>query len=133
MRTTWSGVPDELRQAASPLIERYALVLPDWVRLLRVRYNDEDAENYAVVTSEPTYRRITLTLGIAWLSGDPEEREWLIAHELAHPHYARLEQAWEELMEDLPKRARASAARRFDAALEEAVSGLAHVFVGEKK
>ena len=131
MRTTWTGVPKELRDAATPLLHAHKRLLPSWVRLLDVRFDDSMSDAFAAMESEQTYHRATLTFGGGWLTSDEQQREWVVIHEIAHTQLAPLERAWEAMTSALPKKMRTVADRMFDDALEEAVSGLAYALVKE--
>lgn len=131
MRTTWVGVPRELRDAATPLLKKYDNLMPTWVRDLEVVFDEEMDDAHATVLSDQVYGRVKLSFGSGWLTCDERKREWVVAHELSHTQLAPLERAWEEMMEGLPKRMRLVAERRFENALEESVSGLAYALVKE--
>lgn len=133
MRTTWTGVPKELRDAATPLLAAHARLVPGWVKLLGVRYDDDMADAVACIQSEQIYGRCTLTFGPAWLNCDEAEREWTVVHELLHSQLSPLERALEEWLVQLPAKMRKVAEARFDGALEEAVSGLAYALVKESE
>lgn len=131
MRTTWTGVPKELREAATPLLTAHARLVPGWCKLLTIRYDDDMADANANVSSEQIYGRVTLTFGPGWLNLDEAEREWTFVHELYHTQLSPLERAMEEWLTQLPAKMRKVAEARFDGALEEAVSGLAYALVKE--
>lgn len=131
MRTTWPGVPQELRDAATPLLEKHRKLLPDWVRVLTIRYDSEMTDAYAAVVSEPEQKRVTLTLSGSWASQDAWEREVTVIHELMHTRLAPIERAFEQIVGLGPKRTHKHAEQLIDAALEEVVSDLTHTIVGE--
>ena len=131
MRTTWTGMPKDLKDAATPLLSKHGSILPGWVKLLTIRYDDDMVGANATIASEQIYGRCTLTFGAGWLNLDAAEREWTVVHELLHPQLAPLERALEEWLGALPLKMRAVADTRFEGAIEEAVSGLAYVLVRE--
>lgn len=130
MRTTWTGVPKELRETATPLLLAHARLVPGWCKLLTIRY-DDDLADVASVSSEQIYGRCTLIFGASWLNLDEAEREWTVVHELLHSQLSPMERAMEEWLSALPLKMRKVAETRFDGALEEAVSGLAYALVRE--
>lgn len=123
MRATWAGVPQEIKDTAGPLLDKYAYLLPPWVRLLSVTYR-ADLEAFAEIESVTQYQRVNLTFGGQFL--EAEDREWVVVHELVHTLLAPLERMWDEVEPLLTKRNRGTADRMFENALEESVSGLAH-------
>lgn len=131
MRTTWTGVPKELRDAATPLLHKYAHVLPGWVRLLEVTFDHEMTDDFAQVESEPSYQRVKLVFGGAWLDCDQEKRDWMVRHELAHTVLSPLEPVFESFLLALPKRLRPVFEKQYEEALEASVSGLAYALVKE--
>lgn len=131
MRTTWGGVPKELKEAATPLLAEHKRLLPSWVRVLDIKFDDDMTDCYACVQSELTGGSVTLTFGGGWLKSDEQHREWVVIHELAHTQLAPIERAWEQAMEALPKKMRALVDKLFEDALEESVSGLAHALAKE--
>ena len=131
MRTTWNGVPKEVKDAAAPWLQKYAHVFPAWVRLVEITFDDEMAEAFAEVQSEPSYHRVKLFFGGGGLNCDEEKRDWLVRHELSHTQYAPLERVFESMMLALPKRMRPVFEKLYEEALEESVSGLAYALVKE--
>lgn len=131
MRTTWVGVPQDLRDAATPLLATHKRLLPSWVKLFELRYDDAMADANACVVSDQNYSRVTLTFGSGWLNCDKEEREWVLVHEVVHAQLAPLERALESVMVALPKRLRQVCEKLYEDALEESVSGLAYALVKE--
>lgn len=131
MRTTWTGVPDELRSTASQLLDRHERLVPGWVKLLAVRYNSELVDCYADVSVEQSQNRAVLTFAGGFLDCDEQEREWVVVHEIMHMRLSPLEKAWDAMMDALPKKMRAVADKLFEEAIEEAVSGLAYALVKE--
>ena len=89
------------------------------------------ADANANVCSEQAYQRVTLTFGAGWLNCDAGDREWTVAHELAHTPLAPIERVFESFLLALPKRVREVFAKEFEEALEESVSGLAYALVKE--
>lgn len=131
MRTTWTGVPKEVKEAASPLLEKYRHVMPGWVRLLEVSFDDEMADEFAQVESDPRYHRVKLYFGGGWLNCDQEKRDWLVRHELSHTQFAPIERVFESMMLVVPKRVQKAFEKLYEEALEESVSGLAYALVKE--
>lgn len=130
MRTTWTGVPKELRDAATTVLDRYRWLIPSWVRLLSVN-SQAELDARAQVESVMAYHRVNLTLGGQLLDCDEHEREWTMVHEITHTQLAPMERMWESVLEMIPKKMRPVADQMFDAALEESVSGLAYALVKE--
>ena len=126
-------MPKDLKDAAVPLLHKHGRMIPGWVKLFGVRYDDMMADAHACILSEQNYYRATLTFGPGWMNCDSEEREWVVVHELCHTMLSPVERAWEEWFATLPKKMKAVADRRFEDALEEAVSGLAHMIVGQEE
>lgn len=131
MRTTWTGVPEDLRAAVMPLLQEHRRLLPGWVKLLGVKYDEDMTDAYASAASEQNYGRATLTFGSGWLNLDAAEREWVVVHELGHVIVAPLERAIEEIIAGLPKKLGAMCQARYESALEESVSCLAYALVPE--
>ena len=129
MRTTWTGVPKEVRDAGAPLLAKYGHVLPGWVRLLEVTFDDAMTESFAEFESEPNYHRAKLILGGGWLNCDQEKRDWLMRHELSHAQFAPIDAAFEYVLLALSKRMRVVVEKMYNDAVEEAVSGLAYALV----
>ena len=131
MRTTWVGVPQDLRDAATPLLHEHKRLVPGWVKFLSMKYDDNLADEYANACSEQNYGRASLTFGPGWLNLDSTEREWVVVHELGHIALAPLERAIEQVLEGLPKRLKQLCEKLYEDALEESVSGLAYALVKE--
>lgn len=131
MRTTWTGVPDDLRQTATPLVDAHKRLLPGWVQRFHIRYSEDMTDAYAEISSEQDYGRVTLTFGSGWLNSDAPDRDWTIRHELSHPLLAPLERVFESVLLALPKNARAAWEKDYGHALEESVSNIAYALVKE--
>lgn len=76
-------MPDEIRKAVSPLVEKWAWLAPSWVRSLCVS-NDAAGEHIARVESQVRYRRASVFVSPHWLEEGDEEREHYLVHELCH-------------------------------------------------
>lgn len=76
-------MPDEIRKAVSPLVEKWAWLAPSWVRTLDVS-NETEGDYYARVTTNFDYRRASIFVAPQWLEESNEEREHYLVHEFCH-------------------------------------------------
>lgn len=114
-------VPQEIKKAALPIVERWAWLIPQWCLWLRVGNTTILPENggYAMNTTREEYRFARIMLTPAWLEENDRDREFGIVHEILHipiapmhelmgtameksdnePYKALVEEQWRKAME----------------------------------
>jgi hypothetical protein len=107
MRIRYSpGMPDEVRIAVAPHVERWAFLAPAWCRYINVVWGDEETSNALSVTAHYEYRRATLYIHPNFLTC-PDRREENIVHELSHlltePMYNTMRDLKAALVDKVPE------------------------------
>jgi hypothetical protein len=103
MKPYWQGgVPDEVRGALEPILERWSGFLPTWCQEFRVDWAPGE-EDLATVTIHWSNRWAVLKVTPAWLSEDGRTREIAVVHELLHVFLEPLVMAGEHVFQSLPE------------------------------
>lgn len=100
MTITWHrSLPPEIEAEVRPLVDRYAYLIPGWMRELTVRYavDTPDGSYVADINIQPEYRQATLRLVPKWRDCDAAFKEQTIIHELIHLSLAPMD-AWTQTL-----------------------------------
>lgn len=135
MKTTYTQVPKEVKEALAPLLTRYGALVAHKVDHFEVEFTPNSAMDgdvvYAATLVMPEYRRATLYVTPEWLRLPCDEREHVVAHEVAHTLTFALRSEYSRVLEHFvgDPSTRAYVTGVFEAADEEVVDSLAKVFV----
>ena len=114
-------VPQEIQDAALPIVERWAWLIPQWCLWLSVGNTTRASEDggCATNTTREEYRFARIMLTPVWLEENDRDREFEIVHEILHipiapmhelmgaameksdnePYKALVEEQWRKAME----------------------------------
>lgn len=107
MRIRYQALPDSLDSEIRCLIQRWRGMLPGWVDLLTVTYDDTDSDDYASANAMFDQRCATIAIHPLFWSLNERSRALAILHEIAHVLMAPLDQAVETIIQTRPKRSTA--------------------------
>jgi hypothetical protein len=129
------AMPAEVVAAVRPHLDAWLVLLPTWVHVVRVGWDDAPDDKHGGTTAAtmsclPEYREVLLTVTSFWLSMDDAHRATLIRHELLHPASWTMLQAFNDAIvivrrknQDLAKLLE----EKFRVAEESAIQDLAYM------
>jgi hypothetical protein len=80
----YHGFPQSIQRQIDDAIEDVTHLLPGWVAHLHIRWDGDDNENNATVSTEYEYRRAVITICPAFLSLSRYEQNHTLIHEIGH-------------------------------------------------
>jgi hypothetical protein len=98
MRLIWVGVPEEVKAAVLPHIEHWRPIVPGWLELLSVRFEETDGTNMLAITPEPEYRQAKLYVYPSFLRQPQDERRSGLLHEIIHIAYEPANRIYQSLL-----------------------------------
>ena len=78
------GVPKEIIQALSPILQEFSYVWPSWVEEVGILYEGDNTDDLLNINISYRYRYARLTICGTWLTLPDAERTVSIVHEIAH-------------------------------------------------
>jgi hypothetical protein len=113
-----SGIPPEVLSAIKEHLLPLERILPKWVQLCTIEWNDVETEAAITCYTNYCYRRFTLVFAPGWLSGSPERRREMLIHDVLHSYTGILaDYSRDELKRAIPKDE--SGGRYLDSVIDE--------------
>ncbi len=118
--------PDDVKITVALAFDKYICLIPGWCRSLYVRFENEGTEHQAAaVAMSYESRHVNVYIRPNWFMEEPDERERVLLHEIAHIHIQPTRTVFVGLIEDLDDRFKKFAWERYKEAWEGAVEDLA--------
>lgn len=95
-------LPEPVWQSVQPILEGYAVLLPQWLHTLNVQWDESDTTNAASITIYEEYRRADLSICPNFMSRPDKQKEQIL-HEIVHLYTDHLHNQVERLIRALPK------------------------------
>lgn len=132
MKIVWRvEPPTEVRAAVDRLVHLFPL--PLWCNTLYLEWNDSSLEFFCEIDIIEEHRWGTLTIYPSFISLPEDERMRTIAHEFAHAYLARIDNAWEDVLECVPNNVKKLAEKIYERACEAAVEDIAATWLSKAR
>lgn len=101
VRVIWAKwMPDEIRNALEPIVNKHLSKLPDWCRTLNVSHSSDNTRSMSVETAY-RYRRCNMWVHNDWLMLSKISREEAVVHEFSHGILAPISEFTKRLIDTL--------------------------------
>lgn len=125
------GMDIALATDVSARIERFANIVPAWCRRIKIQYDSNNTDAYAVVWVNYSNRNAVIAITGSYLELSHERRDLVIAHELCHIHTSIISDAAEDVLRNhLDGPSLETARLLIRERLESATEDLTYAFLG---
>ncbi len=120
--------PSDILVIVESVLRPWVHLAPGWCRTVDVRFESSDNDAGASVRVNFKNRWAVIMVHPQWLEEDPEDRERMLVHEIAHIHLDPMRTAFHDSIESLDEALKDFAWTRFKEAWEGATEDLTWAF-----